>query len=67
MYVYMYVYGINQSHQTLLVYNHPIPCQKKPNAIQAQVIQMANSVLKKKKEAANTLDITENNDKKKTK
>ena len=66
----MYVYGINQSHQTLLVYNHPIPCQKKPNAIQAQVIQMANSVLKrkkKKKEEANTLDITENNDKKKTK
>ena len=49
MYVYMYVYGINQSHQTLLVYNHPIPCQKKPNAIQAQVIQMANSVLKRKK------------------
>ena len=45
----MYVYGINQSHQTLLVYNHPIPCQKKPNAIQAQVIQMANSVLKRKK------------------
>lgn len=54
----MYVYGINQSHPTLLVYNHPIPKKTKRHPSPGNT----NGQLRAQKKE-NTLDITKNNKK----